>query len=68
MGDVINLNRARKLRERKQDKATAEANRASHGRTKAERQLSISEEARTDATLDGMKLEIDSTKSDDDNT
>ncbi|PIE11511.1 MAG: DUF4169 domain-containing protein [Rhodobacterales bacterium] len=44
MGQVINLNKRRKERERSAKRARADANAAKHGRSKAERQL---EEART---------------------
>ena len=37
MADIINLRRARKLRERSSAAALAEQNRARHGRTKAEK-------------------------------
>jgi hypothetical protein len=39
MGEVINLNRARKVKARIEDKAKAAANRATHGRTQAEKAL-----------------------------
>ncbi len=37
MADIINLRQARKAARRKQDEASAAANRAKFGRTKAER-------------------------------
>ncbi|MDR3418276.1 MAG: DUF4169 family protein [Nevskia sp.] len=38
MGDIINLNKARKRKTREQAEIQAAANRARHGRTKAEKQ------------------------------
>ncbi|MDP3401373.1 MAG: DUF4169 family protein, partial [Brevundimonas sp.] len=37
MAEIINLNRARKARQKAGAKATAEANRALHGRSRADR-------------------------------
>lgn len=39
MGQLINLNRARKAREKAQAKDNAVANRAAHGRTRSEKAL-----------------------------
>lgn len=39
MGDIVNLNRARKAKTRADDKAKAAVNRAAHGRTQAEKAL-----------------------------
>jgi hypothetical protein len=55
MGDVINLNRARKARAKAGCGAKADANRAAFGRTKAEKQAHAAEQARQDALLDGAK-------------
>ena len=49
MGDVINLNRARKARRRAEKATEAEANRALHGRTRAEKQAAKAEQARVSA-------------------
>ena len=57
MGDVVNLNRARKERARAAGKATAAANRAMHGRTKAERTKTEAERERAARLLDGAKRE-----------
>jgi hypothetical protein len=57
MGDVVNLNRARKDRAKAAARATAAANRAAHGRTKAERAQTEAESARTARLLDGAKRE-----------
>lgn len=48
MGDVISFKQARKARDRRQKEIAADANRALHGRTKAERAA---------AMLDGAKRE-----------
>lgn len=57
MAEIINLNRARKARDRDAAKRTAAANRARFGRTKAEKTADAAERARTDQTLDGAKRE-----------
>ena len=55
MGEIVNLNRARKARARTEAAATAAANRAKHGRTTAERGRDELVEARRRALLDGAK-------------
>ena len=57
MGDVVNLNKARKARARSDAKATAEANRAKFGRTRAEKERDRIDKARADKLVDGAKLE-----------
>lgn len=57
MGDIVNLNRARKGRAKAAAKATAAANRATHGRTKAERTRTSTERERAARLLDGAKRE-----------
>ena len=57
MGEVINLRRARKAKERVDAATTAAANRAAFGRTKAERAAEKAEKARQDKALDGAKLD-----------
>lgn len=59
VGDIINLNRARKIRERAEAKRTAEANRLRFGRTRAERDASKAQQARDAARLDGHKRDDD---------
>lgn len=56
MAEVVNLNRARKAREREAAASKAVANRAAHGRTKAERARDAAAEAKRDAMLDGALL------------
>lgn len=57
MGEVVNLNKARKARAKAEAKATATENRAAHGRSRADRSLVETEQARADRLLDGSKLE-----------
>lgn len=57
MGEIVNLNRVRKDRAKAEAKATAQANRAAHGRTKGDRKKTDQERARTDRLLDGAKRE-----------
>jgi hypothetical protein len=56
MGEVINLNRFRKARAKAEAEKQAEENRASFGRTKAEKHQEIRERDRSDQDLDGKKL------------
>lgn len=56
MADIINLNRARKAKRRSQAEVQAAANRATFGRTKAEKHAEALEKARTDRAVDGAKL------------
>jgi len=57
MGDVVNLNRARKARAKLDGKATAASNRVAHGRTRAEREAADRERERAARLLDGSKRE-----------
>jgi hypothetical protein len=57
MGEVVNLNRVRKDRAKAEAKASAAANRAAHGRTKADKGKTAKERARAEKLLDGSKLE-----------
>ncbi len=59
MGDLINLNKARKAKARNVAHATSEANRVKFGRTKAEKDQDKLEKARAAKLLDGAKLEKD---------
>lgn len=59
MAEIINLRQARKAAKRKQDEASAAANRAKFGRTKAERLALTSEQDRAARLLDGAKREQD---------
>lgn len=57
MGELINLNKARKARERTEAKARAGANRVTHGRSKSEKAASKIERDRTERLLDGSRRE-----------
>jgi hypothetical protein len=57
MGDVVNLNRARKAKARGAAVRTADANRAKFGRNKAEKDAGAADKARREALLDGAKRE-----------
>lgn len=57
MGDVVNLNKARKAKARIEAKVQAEANRARFGRTKAERRRDEAERDRLVQIVDGAKLD-----------
>lgn len=52
MGDVVNLRKARKNIERQLDERQAAANRAKHGRTKAERKIEAAREAKARRDVD----------------
>jgi Domain of unknown function (DUF4169) len=55
MGEVVNLKRFRKAKERAEAQARAEANRAKHGRTKLEREETRARETIADRKLDGHR-------------
>ena len=57
MGDVIDLNRFRKGRDKAARSKEADANRRKFGRTKAEKTAEQQDEARRTALLDGAKRE-----------
>lgn len=57
MGDIVNLNRARKDRARAEARARGATNRVAHGRTKAEKQAAAKALERAEKQLDGQKLE-----------
>jgi hypothetical protein len=57
VAEVVNLNKARKAKARTMKETTAAANRALHGRTKAQKQADAAEKAKRDALLDGAKRE-----------
>ena len=57
MGEIVNLNKVRKARDKAAAKRTAEANRLTFGRTRAERDATKAERERASAMLDGHKLE-----------
>lgn len=55
MSEPVNLNKARKARDRAQAKTEAGANRLRFGRTKAERQAAATEQARASRDLEGHR-------------
>lgn len=57
MGEIINLNRARKARDKATAKAAASANRVAHGRTKSEQESAEIERQRAARLLDQAKRE-----------
>ena len=59
MGDVVNLRRARKARDRAEDERKAAENRVAFGRTKAERKLTEAERDKAARHIDGHKLDRD---------
>lgn len=59
MAEVVNLRLARKARQRAQDAASAAANRAKHGETKANRTSRQAEADRQARSLDGARRETD---------
>ncbi|MFC7736632.1 DUF4169 family protein [Roseomonas sp. GCM10028921] len=56
MAEIVNLNRARKARERAEAEARAAANRVAHGRSKAEWERDARVKAQRDALLDSARL------------
>ncbi len=57
MAEIINLNRARKARDKSAAKADAAANRVTHGLTKAQRDAAKTERERLSRLLDQTKRE-----------
>ena len=56
MGDLVNLNKFRKAKQRRNLDATAAINREKFGRSKAERAGDQQQRERQDRDLDGAKL------------
>ena len=56
-GQVVNLNKARKVRARTEDKARADANAVKHGRTKAQRTIEATQAEKARRALDQAKFE-----------
>lgn len=59
MAEIINLNRARKARQKAAQAATAATNRLLHGRTRADREAQRIERERADRHIEGHKREDD---------
>jgi hypothetical protein len=56
LAEIVNLRRARKLRERERQQAEAAQNRTVYGRSKAEKRLVESERTLAEASLDAHRL------------
>ncbi|WP_036294024.1 DUF4169 family protein [Methylosinus sp. PW1] len=57
MGEIVNLRRARKVRDKRAKEAEADANRIAHGRTKAERELGEATARLEKEKLDAHRIE-----------
>jgi hypothetical protein len=57
MGEIVNLRRARKKSERQLAEREAAANRALHGRSKAQRDLEAQREAKARRELESHRIE-----------
>lgn len=57
MGNVVNLNRFRKKKQREEKAKQAEINRIRHGRTQAEKDRELAERERAARLLEGKRLE-----------
>lgn len=64
MAEIVNLRQARKARKRASNAAEAQANRARHGATKAERLKAQYEAERLSRTVDGARLDHGPSESD----
>lgn len=63
MGEVVNLNKARKARDKADRKRQAEVNRSAFGRTAVEKAVTRLERERADKALDGSKRETEEPES-----
>ena len=57
MGDIVNLRKARKSAEREREQTLAAANRVKHGRSRSERELKTSRDAKARRDLDQHRVE-----------
>jgi hypothetical protein len=57
MGEVVNLRKWRKARERAEAATQAAANRAAFGRTKAEKAREAAEAAQREALIEGSRMD-----------
>jgi len=57
MSEIINLNRARKARDKSANRAAAASNRVLHGLTKAEKEAARDDRERATRLVDGHRLE-----------
>jgi hypothetical protein len=60
MGEIVNLRRARKQRDKRAKEEAAQANRAAHGRSKAERELTAAQAQLENARFDGHRRDRES--------
>lgn len=58
-GNVVNLNRFRKKKQREEKAKQAEINRVKHGRTKAQKESELADRERAARALEGKRLEHD---------
>ena len=56
MSNLLNLNKARKTRDRKAQKAMADANALRFGQSKAQKEREKIQKSRADQALDGKRL------------
>ncbi len=59
VGEIVNLRRARKAKDRVRKQQQAAENRTKHGRTKAERRKDVLDAKRHDSAMDGKRLDPD---------
>lgn len=59
MGEIVNLNRARKARDKAQARRSAEINRTTFGRSRVEREATDRERQKAKAALDGHRRDDD---------
>lgn len=59
MGEIVNLNRARKTRDKADAKRTAEVNRTAFGRSRLEREAADREREKAKIALDGHRRDDD---------
>lgn len=57
MGELVNLNKARKQRARGERRSQAAGNRAVHGATRSQRSTAEAEKAHLNQVLDGARIE-----------
>lgn len=57
MGDVVNLNRFRKKKQREDKAKQAEINRVKHGRTQAQKDRERADQERATRLLEGKRLD-----------
>lgn len=57
MAEIVNLNRARKDRDKAEARSRAQANRVTHGLTRAQRDAARAERERLSRLLDQSRLE-----------